>query len=310
MRTLLRPADGRLSLSPAATGLALVAFAALVMATTIALSRYALKGSLTTPDLLAIRYGVGGLLFVPLLFRTWRTLPPLARASAVPLSFLHGWGMAGASLMGLTLAPASHAAALGPGCLPVFLAVFGFVAYRKRMPAQQLVGLTAITLGAVALMAAAGASGDRLEVAMGDAMFLVAAMLGAAYFVIVERHAIPAVACNAAVMVFSGLVVVPAYLLFAQSHILAASAGELAVQVVFQGVLMTLAYLAVHQAVLLCGGARVTMIMAILPVLTLLSGRAIAGDGVTLPETMAIAMISGGILYGALWRLRRERPST
>jgi hypothetical protein len=46
--------------------------------------------------------------------------------------------------------------------------------------------------------------------------------------------------------------------------------------------------------------------MAVLPVLTLLAGRAIAGDRVTPAETMAIATISGGILYGALWRLRGE----
>jgi drug/metabolite transporter (DMT)-like permease len=101
----------------------------------------------------------------------------------------------------------------------------------------------------------------------------------------------------------SGIVVVPAYLLLAESNIPSARWGEIAVQVLFQGVLMCGAYLAVHKAVLLVGGARVTMIMA---VLTLLAGRAIAGDRVTPAETMAIATISGGILYGALWRLRGE----
>ncbi|MFO1306733.1 MAG: DMT family transporter [Burkholderiales bacterium] len=307
MHTPTLRTDARVALSPVAVGLALVAFAALVMATTIALSRYALKGSLSTADLLAIRYGVGGVLFLPLLVRTWHTLPAFGRRAAVPLSFLHGWGMAGASLAGLAFAPASHAAALGPGCLPVFLALFGFLAYRKTLPVPQCIGLAAITTGAVALIAIAGSGSDALAVTAGDTLFLVAAMLGAVYFVLVEHHRIPAVACNAVVMVVSGLVVVPAYLAFANSDIPSAPLREIAIQVLFQGVLMSLAYLAVHKAVLLIGGARVTMIMAILPVLTLLAGRAIAGDGITPAETLAIATISGGILYGALWRLRRER---
>ena len=307
MRMPTLPTDrARLRMSPTGTGLCLVAFAAIVMATTIALSRYALKGTLSTADLLAIRYGVGAVLFLPLLLRTWHTLPRFAKRAAVPLSFLHGWGMAGASLLGLVFAPAAHAAALGPGCLPVFLAVFAYLAYRKTLPAHQCLGLAAITAGALMLIAVGGASGDATSVPLGDAMFLAAAALGAIYFVVVEHHRIPAVAGNAVVIVFSGIVVVPAYLLLAESNIPSAPWGEIAVQVLFQGVLMCGAYLAVHKAVLLVGGARVTMIMAVLPVLTLLAGRAIAGDRVTLPETMAIATISGGILYGALWRLRGE----
>lgn len=305
--TEIDPVAGRFALSATTFGLLLVAAAALIMAMTIALSRFAIKTTLAPPDLLALRFGIGGLLFLPILVRTWRTLPSFGRGAALPLSFLHGWGMAGSSMLGLMFAPASHAAALGPGCVPFFLAIIAYATFRRRLARQQVIGLTAIVVGAIGLLGVTGAHpGDRALV--GDALFLAAAFCAACYFVLVERYQVPALAGNAVVIVFSGIIVVPAYLIFFESNIPSAPWRDVALQALFQGMLMSAAYVAVHQAVLLIGGARVTMIMAILPVLTLLAGRSIAGDPVTFPETLAILAISGGIVYGALWRLRGERP--
>ncbi len=288
-------------------GLSLVAVTALIMATTIALSRFAIKTSLAPADLMALRFGIGGLLFLPILVKTWHSLPKAARKAALPISFLHGWGMAACSLMGLMYAPSSHAAALGPGCVPLFLALLGYLAFRRQLAQDQMIGLVAIVAGAFMLLATAGSNtGDR-SVLIGDAMFLGAALLAAAYFVLVERLQIPALAGNAVVIVLSGVIVVPVYLMFFDSNLHTAPWADVVLQAVFQGVLMCVAYVAVHKAVLLIGGARVTMIMAILPVLTLLAGRAIAGDSITLAESVAILAISGGIVYGALWRLRGER---
>lgn len=294
------------AVADATAGLLLVAFAAIVMATTIALSRFAIKTSLAPADLLALRYGIGALIFLPILLRTWSTLPAFGRRAALPLSFLHGWGMAGLALLGLQFAPAGHAAALGPGCVPLFVAAIGFVAYGRRLPRAQALGLAAIVAGAAMLLATSGTLSAGGSFLTGDVLFLLAAAVTAVYLVLVERHRLPAVASNAVVMVVSGVVVIPAYVLFADSRIPSAPWSDLAVQALFQGVLMAAAYVAVHKAVLLIGGARVAMIMAILPVLTLLAGRTIAGDAITLAESIAIACISVGIACGALWRLRGE----
>jgi threonine/homoserine efflux transporter RhtA len=50
----------------------------------------------------------------------------------------------------------------------------------------------------------------------------------------------------------------------------------------------------------LLGAQRVTMLVSCVPVLGLVFGRLIVGDGVTLLESVAIALISAGALYGAL----------
>ena len=69
---------------------------------------------------------------------------------------------------------------------------------------------------------------------------------------------------------------------------------------------MPLAYVATHHAVLKIGGARVTMIMASIPVITLVTGRLIAGDTFSFLDVVAIVTITGGVLCGAMFKLRAE----
>ena len=96
-------------------------------------------------------------------------------------------------------------------------------------------------------------------------LFVVAAVLAASYLVFVEHYRVPALAGNAVVIVFSALIVVPVYLLGFESKIPSAPVTDVAYQALFQGVLMSTAYVATHQAVLKLGGARVSMIMASIP---------------------------------------------
>ena len=105
--------------------------AALIMAATIAVSRLALKTDLAPADLLVLRFGLAGILFLPILVCTWPNLPHLARRAALPLSFAHGWGMAGLSIAGMAFAPAAHAAALGPGLSPLFVAILAMLVFRR-----------------------------------------------------------------------------------------------------------------------------------------------------------------------------------
>ena len=300
------PAAPRL-LSEVSLGLLLAAAAAFIMATAIAVARFGLKTDLAAPDLIALRFGVGGLIFLPILLRTWHGLPARTKRAAVPLSFAHGWGMVGCSLLGLTFAPASHAAALGPGCVPAFIALIAFLFLKRRIDARQAFGLTAICLGAAALLTRASIQTEVQSVLIGDGLFMTAALLAACYLVFVEQHRVPALAGNAVVMVVSALIVIPAYVLFFESKLAAAPIGHVAWQALFQGVLMSLAYLATHQAVLKIGGARVSMIMASIPVLTLLTGHVIASDPIGAIEVFAVVAISTGIIVGALVKLRAPR---
>ena len=100
-----------------ALALGYAAAVAVVLITSVypSLTRLSVTTTLTPADLLLFRLGIGGLVFAPYLVRHAREIPLSDWLSGVPLSFLHGWGMAGCVVFGLQFAPASHAAALGPG---------------------------------------------------------------------------------------------------------------------------------------------------------------------------------------------------
>lgn len=283
--------------------------AALIFSSSVAVARLAVKTTLAPADLVALRFGIGGLLFLPVLIRTWTSLSATTRKAAFPLSFSHGWGMVGCSLFGLSLAPASHAAALGPGCVPLFIALLAPVFLGRRLLKVQRVGLAAITLGAGALFLGSWTSPSAQSFA-GDALFLAASFLAACYLVFVEKHRVPALAGNAVVMTLSALIVLPIYFLAFSSRIPAAPASDVAVQALFQGLLMSVAYVLTHQGVLKVGGARVSIIMSSIPVLTLLMGKAVADDPIRPIEIVAVVLITFGIFFGAFLKLGKEPAQT
>ncbi|HEX8106547.1 MAG TPA: DMT family transporter [Kofleriaceae bacterium] len=287
-----------------AIGRALAVIAVLIMAATLAISRAGVTGHLGPADLLALRFGVGGLVMLPVLIAGRTRLSRSLAVAAVPLSFAHGWGMAGLSLIGLQFAPASHGGALGPGCIPLWVALLGYALYRHRTSTKQGLGITSISMGVVALLAASYRGLSTAHAVQGDLFFVASSVLAAGYFVYVERHGVPAKLGAALVMVLSGLVVVPAYLVFMPSRIPSAPWREVALQVVVQGPLMSFAYLALHQAVLFIGSKPVSMLLALIPVTTIATGAFIAGDPVSWIEALAVIAVSVGVAIGAAFRAR------
>jgi drug/metabolite transporter (DMT)-like permease len=288
-----------------AFGYGCVASAALIITSAVALARFGVTGYLAPADILALRFGIGGLVFLPIFIRVLRTISkPLARA-AIPLSFAHGWGMAGCAVVGLAYAPASHGAALGPGVVPLWLALLGYALYRHNPSRGQAIGIILISAGTATLIAASWNGISTANALMGDVFFLAGALLAASYFLYVERTQLLALAGNALVMTISALIVVPAYLLFFTSRLPDAPPAELLAQAIVQGILMPVAHLASHHATLILGGTTVAMLMASVPALTIVTGRLIAGDRISTVEIIAILTISAGVTLAARFRARR-----
>jgi hypothetical protein len=74
------------------------------------------------------------------------------------------------------------------------------------------------------------------------------------------------------------------------------------IQAVVQGALMPLAYFAVHRAVLTLGSKRVAILMAFVPVMTLVTGHWIVADPVAVVEMVAVGLVSMGVAIGAVLR--------
>lgn len=266
-----------------------------------AVTRLSVTTSLTPADLLLFRLGISGLLFAPFLVRHARKIPLSDWLSAIPLSFLHGWGMAGCVVFGLQFAPASHAAALGPGAIAAWIALIGFLFYRIKVDSRRLAGILIIVAGVV-LILAASYRGHSLSTAMiGDAMFLAASALGATYLVYIQRRRLNPMVAAALVCVASAMVVIPWHYFFATSAISVAPVEDLACQLLFQGVLVgCCAFFALNYAVLAIGSQTVGVLSALVPVTGALCALLIARDPISGLEWTAIISISLGVAVACL----------
>jgi drug/metabolite transporter (DMT)-like permease len=272
----------------------------LVTAAYPALTRLSVTTTLTPADILLFRLGVSGLLFVPYLVRHAHEIRRAEWLSALPLSFLHGWGMAGCVVFGLQFAPASHAAALGPGAIAAWIALIGFAAYRIEVDSKRLGGIAIIISGVVLILVAS--SRHSLASAMiGDSLFLAASALGATYLVYIQRRRLDPMLAAALVCVASAMVVGPWHYFFAASAIASAPVGELAWQLVFQGIVFGCGvFFAINYAVLAVGSQTVGVLSALVPVIGALCAMWIAGDRISDLEWIAIASISCGVAVACL----------
>ncbi len=257
-------------------------------------------GTLAAADLVALRFGISGLILLPVLLRRAPALP--RRAWRDGLWFAAGSGAPFALVLslGLRFAPAAHAAALTPGTMPLFAAGFGALLLGERPGRVRAAGLLLIAAGAAAIVLAHG-GGDALP---GHMAFLACAAAWGVATVRMRRSGMSALDATALTCVLS-LLYVPPYLLSGVSRLAAAPWGELALQAVYQGVLASaVGLLAFNRAVGLLG-ARAPGFTALVPVLATLGAAAVLGEMPGLIEAAAVAAVAGGVLLNALGGIRR-----
>jgi len=293
--------DSSVDRKPLALGYVAAIAAVLITAVYPALTRLSVTTTLTPADLLLMRLGVSGFLFAPYLVRHAHEISKAQWISALPLSFLHGWGMAGCVIFGLQFAPASHAAALGPGAIAAWIAIIGFVFYRIEVDARRRAGIAIIAIG-VALMLAVSYSGRSVATALiGDSMFLLASALGATYLVYIQRRRLNPLVAAALVCGASAMVVCPWHFFFAHSAIMKASLDEILWQLLLQGVLIgCCAFLALNYAVLVIGSQSVGVLSAMVPVAGAIFAALFTADSISGLEWAAIISISSGVVVAFL----------
>jgi drug/metabolite transporter (DMT)-like permease len=232
------------------------AVAVLIWASYPVATRAGVTGSFAPQDLVALRFGVGALLFLPYVMLHWRRIDRAAWLQGVPLTLFQGVGMAALAICGMQLAPANHAAALGPGVNAAWVALLGFLVFARRPSRRAIVGAVLCVLG-VLLLAFWSAAESNAAVLAGDAMFLAASALGALYVLQLRTWGLSAVQGAAIVSLYSACVVLPYYLWSAGGNLHRVAAAELLWQILWQGVLFgCVALIALNHAISRLGAER------------------------------------------------------
>jgi drug/metabolite transporter (DMT)-like permease len=202
-------------------------------------------------------------------------------------------------ICGLQLAPANHAAALGPGVNPAWVALLGFLFFSRRPSTRAALGAV-LCLAGVLVLALWSASGQDASVLAGDAMFLAASALGALYVLQLRNWAVSAIQAAAIVSLYSAMVVVPWHLWSAPGMVWRAAPLELLWQALWQGVLIgCVALVALNHAVAKLGAERSSALVALVPVLSAILALAFLGEVPSTAEVAAFVAISAGVSLGA-----------
>jgi drug/metabolite transporter (DMT)-like permease len=262
-------------------------------------TRAGVTGPFAPQDLMLLRFGGGTLLFLPWLMLHFRAIRRETWLQGIPLALFQGAGMAALVICGLQFAPASHAAALGPGVSPAWVALLGFVVFSRRSSARIIVGASLCAVG-VFTLAWWSAAGLNARMLAGDAMFLAASALGALYVLQLRTWGIGAVQGAAIVSLYSALIVIPWHLCSAPESLWQVAPIDLLWQVLWQGILIgCVALVALNHAIERLGSDRTSALVAIVPALTAVLGFLFLGELPSGAELAAILAITAGVSIAA-----------
>ncbi len=266
------------------------------------LTRFGVKSSLTAYDIIALRFGTGGLLLFPVLWKTGSGLNRLGRSGWVLLVCGAGAPYALLTATGLRFAPAAQAAALIPGLMTVLVALLGTFLLREKLSPRGWAGILLILGGALFIVSQSFEAGQSY----GHLAFLAAAMLWAAYVIALRGSGISALHATAIAAVISALVYLPLYLCFFEKNITTAPWEDILTQAIYQGIFTTIIGLvAFNRAVAGLGAAAGSALSSLIPVVTVILGVVFLNETPDITELAAILLIISGVLC---LTLRRKIP--
>ena len=286
--------------SPRLRGLGWALVAVVVAAAYPAVTRLGVTQQAMTPlELATLRYVVAAVALLPVLLSSWRGLRRRDWGEACILAFCQGTPLAALIAAGLTFAPAAHGAALTLGLMPAVTLLFGLLAGRRPTRAA---GLGAVVIAAGAALLAALEMGEGGSALIGYAMFVVAALMGATYFMRLRASGFTApqgAAFVAAISGLGGLLALAA--LGGLPHLARLAPETLLIQAVFQGLLVgVLTMVAMNRAIELLGPVPATVCLSLVPAAATLIAIPVLGEVPSGPEAIAIGVMVAGALLSAM----------
>ncbi len=264
----------------------------------ILVSRAGGKGMLTGWDVAALRFGVGGLLALFFLPRV--SLPPLKVIAL--FSIFGGIGYAVTVYSAFRLAPAAHASVLMPGALPFATAVIAWLWLRHAPSRVQRVALGLVFAGIVLTAAdtlSHGAQITGLQL-VGDALFLCGSSAWAVFTLLLRRYPMQPLAATVATTLGSAVAYLPIWWLFLPSTLAQAPVAEIALQAIYQGVLVVFVAMLLYTfAVRQIGAQPVALMMAVVPGLSALAAVPVLGEPLSLLSLAGLAAVTAGAVLGA-----------
>jgi drug/metabolite transporter (DMT)-like permease len=278
-----------------------------IWASWIVAVRLGIRTSLTPWDIVAIRFGVAGLVLLPHLLKKGLAVDRLRWAGLAAIMLGGGAPMVLVSYGGLLFAPAAHAASLYTALIPLYVAIFGAVVLGEAFTVAKWTGLALIVAGVLGIVWGAGGTiGTRQNI--GHAMFIGAGMLWASYVVAMRKAKLEGLHAAAIAAVGSLITYVPAYAIISGTGLFNAPWRDLALQAFVHGLLVAvISFLFIGRAVSILGASNGSAFAALAPAITAILAIPILGEWPATSDWIAMLLISGGVFVasGGLLSARR-----
>ena len=273
-----------------------------------AMTRLAVTTSLDAWDIPILRFGIAGLLLSPIVVRRGIALDHLRWLGLCGIIVGTGAPYALVAALGLRFAPAYDQGALNPGCMPLFVALIAATVLGEKPSTVQKIGLTLILSGALIIVGWHD-SAWRIWRSFGDMLFLIASFLTACYTVIMQQSKLDPIHVAALVSTGSLVTYAPIYLALHGFHLAEVPLADLTMQVIFQGIAVTIISLVLYgRAVLILGASGGSAFGALVPALSALLAIPLLGEWPTAAGWVGIVVISTGVYLASRGPLPVMRP--
>ncbi len=259
-------------------------------------SSYSVRGSLTSYDITAIRFGVSGIIWLPVLLKRGLRIGPYGRWGSLWLALLMGAPFNIITVFGMKFAPASHAAGIINTTMLTITTILSIFLLKEETTKLRVTGIVVsiIGIGCMLLAKPLAAGSDAF---LGHIFFLLGGAVWAGYVVCMKAWKANAVHAAAAVCTISCAIYIPIYLLFLPVHIGMHNIGEVAFQSLYQGVLNSVfALLLFNRAVGILGASTSSAFLPLIPALATLLAIPALGEMPIPVEISGIAFAGVGVL--------------
>ncbi|MDP3409091.1 DMT family transporter [Bosea sp. (in: a-proteobacteria)] len=282
--------------------------AMLIFGANFVVSRHAVLNGLTSHDLLAMRFGIAGLLLLPgFLAGGAATCNGIGWGRGILLAIMSGFPMSFLLLTGVTYAPAAHGATIGPGLVTVISIIGSVVLFRAIITRQLVIGIVAVLLGLVAL-GIAGTTHTNPSILFGDLCFVGVGLIWGMYPLLVQLWRLDALKATSVVAVLS-MVYLPFYALFFFRGFDVAPWWVIVLHGINQGVLNVILGLWLWSvAARRLGPAVAGRFPPTIPVIGTLLAIPVLGEIPSGLQVAGIGLIIGG-LFIASWRRSARSPA-
>jgi len=257
----------------------------------ILVSRMGGISELQAYDVIAIRYVTCAGILLPIWWFKHRF--NLLNAKLIASSLIGGLAYALCTFRGFETAPASHAAVLLPGLMPLFIITLSFVINGERPPLQKWLGIAVITLGVGALFWSYFSQHQVLS--SGHGWLVAGALCWALFTVLIKRWGVTPWQVTVSLAVITCVLYLPVYVLFLPKAISTSIWPDILLQAFYQGVLATIVQMILYvKAVQAIGPSSMGAMMSIVPVLSGLLAIFIFKEAVTTELITGLILVSFG----------------